>query len=122
MANIPSQTKPVFQTADVPAGPTVTPASEIPKPKTIIKENQMAEVDTITLSREHADIRREGAEHTSEIRYDIGQGTNEGVKETLKAAWAAVDATKDARYDILSATGNHTDRIVESLTYEEPQP
>ena len=39
MAINPSQTKPVFQTADVPAGPTVTPASDIPKPKTItIKE------------------------------------------------------------------------------------
>lgn len=41
MANNPSQLKPVFQTADVPAGHTVTPASEIPKTTIRKKEKQM---------------------------------------------------------------------------------
>lgn len=31
----------------------------------------MAEVDTYALASQHADIRREAAEHTSEIRYDV---------------------------------------------------
>lgn len=45
MANQPSQPIPVFQTADVPAGVTGHTASDIPKPKTIKKEeNQMADV------------------------------------------------------------------------------
>lgn len=78
MANNPSQTKPVFQTADVPAGVTGTPASDIPKPKTIKKEeNQMADVDTYTLAGQHSDIRREAVEHTNEI-----------VKEGLKGDYA----------------------------------
>lgn len=78
MVNNPSQTKPVFQTADVPAGPTVTPASEIPKTTTIKKEEiQMADVDTYTLAGQHSDIRREAVEHTNEI-----------VKEGLKGDYA----------------------------------
>ena len=116
MAINPSQTKPVYQTADVPAEYTVTPASEIPKPKTIKKEeNQMAEVDTYTLANQHADIRREGAEHTSELRYDIGQGVNEGVKETLKSGWANVDATKDSRFGVISTVEAVADRIVDRV-------
>jgi len=31
----------------------------------------MAELDTYTLANQHADIRREGAEHAAEIRYDV---------------------------------------------------
>lgn len=78
MVNNPSQTKPVYQTADVPAGNTDTPASEIPKPKTIKKEEiQMADVDTYTLAGQHSDIRREAVEHTNEI-----------VKEGLKGDYA----------------------------------
>lgn len=86
----------------------------------------MAEVDTIQLSQEHADIRREAAEHTSdirregsehtaELRYDIGQGTNESVKETLKAGWANTDATKDARFGVISTVEAVTDRIVDRV-------
>lgn len=93
-------TNPDSLTADVPVEIMDPPASDIPKTITRKKENQMADVDTITLSQEHADIRREGAEHTATLRYNIKEGTNEGVKETLKAGWASVDATKDARYGI----------------------
>jgi hypothetical protein len=95
MANQPSQTIPVFQTADVPAGPTVTPASDIPKPKTIRKEeNQMADVDTYTLAGQHSDIRREAVEHTNEI-----------VKEGLKGDYA----TQSVINNLERATSNQID-------------
>lgn len=46
MADQSNLPKPVAQAADVPADPTVTPASDIPKPKTIRKEeNQMADLN-----------------------------------------------------------------------------
>lgn len=58
MAEQPSQTKPVFQTADVPAGSTVTPASDIPKPKTIRKEkNQMTDVTQTDIFSLRGDIK-----------------------------------------------------------------
>lgn len=49
-SNLP---KPVFQTADVPAGLTVTPASEIPKTKTTKKHTF---TDSKTAS--HLELRR----------------------------------------------------------------
>lgn len=49
----------------------------------------MADVDTLMLSREHSDIRREAAEHTNEI-----------VKEGLKGDYATQGSIKDARFDI----------------------
>lgn len=81
MAIQPSQTKPVFQTADVPAGVTGTPASEIPKTTRKKEEIQMADVDTYTLAGQHSDIRREAVEHTNEI-----------VKEGLKGDYATQTA------------------------------
>lgn len=81
MAEQSSQTKPVFQTADVPAGVTGTPASEIPNNKNKKEEIQMADVDTYTLAGQHSDIRREAVEHTNEI-----------VKEGLKGDYATQTA------------------------------
>jgi len=99
MANNPSQTQPVFQTADVPAGPTVTPASDIPKPKTIKKEeNQMADVDTQYLANQHSDIRREAVEHTNEIVKEglKGDYATQGMINNLERATSAqVDAFED---------------------------
>lgn len=54
-------------------------------------ENEMAEVDTMMLSQEHSDIRREAAEHTNEI-----------VKEGLKGDYNTQAGIKDARFDINS--------------------
>jgi hypothetical protein len=51
----------------------------------------MADVDTLMLSREHSDIRREAAEHTNEI-----------VKEGLKGDYLTQGGIKDARFDINS--------------------
>jgi chaperonin GroEL len=48
------------------------------------KEKKMAEVDTVMLSQEHSDIRREQAEQASNIRREAGVNTNEIVKEGLK--------------------------------------
>lgn len=36
------------------------------------------------------------------------QGVNEGIKETVKAGWTGVTATKDARHDITSAMASAT--------------
>jgi hypothetical protein len=64
----------------------------------------MAEVDTLMLSREHSDIRREAAEHTNEI-----------VKEGLKESFHIRGDVKDARYDIGERVGNQGDRITDRL-------
>ena len=60
----------------------------------------MAEIDTLMLSREHSDIRREAAEHTNEI-----------VKEGLKGDYATTAAIKDARHDVSNVIGSNTDRL-----------
>lgn len=65
----------------------------------------MAEVDTLYLSREHSDIRREGAEHTNEI-----------VKEGLKGDFNTRGDIKDARYDLADRVGNSADRIADRLS------
>ena len=94
MANIPSQTKPVFQTADVPAGPTVTPASEIPKPKTIIKENQM---------------------HYSSIKEAYLYGFKDGVSIGMEKG---IEISENWNEDCPPA---NTSPIVEGISYEETQ-
>lgn len=61
----------------------------------------MAEVDTLMLTREHSDIRREAAEHTNEI-----------VKEGLKGDYLTQGSIKDARFDIntrVSEVGREVD-------------
>lgn len=55
----------------------------------------MAEVDTLMLSAEHSDIRREAAEHTNEI-----------VKEGIKGDYNTQSAIKDARYDLVNNVNN----------------
>ena len=68
----------------------------------------MAEVDTNMLSKDHSDIRREGADHTSEIRYDVATRAGDIRREV---AAAACDLSKqvgagfaDTRYEL--AKGN----------------
>lgn len=60
----------------------------------------MADVDTLMLSREHSDIRREAAEHTNEI-----------VKEGLKGDYATQGGIKDARFDINTRIGSLMDNV-----------
>lgn len=72
------------------------------------EEEQMAEIDTTMLSGQHADIRREAAISAGEIRYDVAQGTNEAVKESIKGDWANSDATRDARYDVADRISSST--------------
>jgi len=74
----------------------------------LTKERTMAEVDTVMLSKDHADIRREGADHTSEIRYDVATRAGDIRQEV---AGAACDLSKqigagfaDTRYEL--AKGN----------------
>jgi hypothetical protein len=89
--------------------------------------------DIQILAADHADIRREQAEQTStirreaavegsnsrqqvanataDIRYAIGQGDGEIVKEGLKSQYEGVSATKDARYDLADRIENTKDSI-----------
>lgn len=60
----------------------------------------MAEVDTIMLSQEHSDIRREAAEHTNEV-----------VKEGLKGDYNTQAAIKDARFDVNSRVSEVTREV-----------
>lgn len=60
----------------------------------------MADVDTLMLSREHSDIRREAAEHTNEI-----------VKEGLKGDYNTQGSIKDARFDINGRISDSTARV-----------
>lgn len=87
------------------------PLTFSPKIKIKQEENQMADIITGTVSgfvnntqdailAGVSDVRREGAEHTNEI-----------VKEGLKASWAGVDATKDARYNVISEVDRQADRL-----------
>lgn len=90
-------------------------------------------VNTADLLRDHSDIRREAAEHTSTLlqesmkgfdrvnadvlrtgsdgRYSGAQNTSEIIKEGLKESFAARGDTKDTRYDLASRIGDSADRI-----------
>jgi hypothetical protein len=75
----------------------------------------MAEVDTNQLHMDHADIRREGADHTSEIRYDIATRAGDIRREV---AGAACDLSKqvgsgfsDVRHEIATTMDTLNDSI-----------
>jgi len=63
-------------------------------------ENNMADVDTNYLASQHADIRREAADHTAQLLQENMKGFDRVNADVLKSGWAGVDATKDARYDV----------------------
>jgi hypothetical protein len=70
----------------------------------------MAEVDTNQLHMDHADIRREGADHTSEIRYDVATRAGDIRREV---AAAACDTSKqvgagfaETRFNIAERAGD----------------
>jgi hypothetical protein len=71
----------------------------------------MAEIDTVALSREHSDIRREQAEQTSNIRREAGVNTNEIVREGLKESFNIRGDVKDSRYDVASRMAGHTTEL-----------
>jgi hypothetical protein len=86
----------------------------------------MADVDTNYLAGQHADIRREAAEHRATIQLenmkgfdrvnaDVLRGTNEIVKEGLKESFNIRGDVKDARYDIGERVGNQGDRVTDRL-------
>ena len=60
----------------------------------------MADVDTIMLTNQHSDIRREAVDHTNEI-----------VKEGLKGDYKTLEAIKDSRYETVSRVENNADRL-----------
>lgn len=65
----------------------------------------MAEVDTYTLASQHCDIRREAAEHTSEI-----------IKEGVKESFEIRGDVKDSRYDVLKEVDRQADRLDNQAT------
>ncbi len=79
-------------------------------------------VDTSTLQGEHADIRREAAEHRATIQLenmkgfdrvnaDVLRGTGETVKEGLKESFNIRGDVKDTRHDILREVDRQADRL-----------
>jgi hypothetical protein len=96
-------------------------------------EITMAEVDTIMLQKDHADIRREAAEHTATIqlenmkgfdrvnadvllsaaaiRSETAAGFNDTVKESIKGDWHNSDAIKDSRYEVATRVEDAADRV-----------
>lgn len=69
---------------------TVTPLSNLEKQQ---KEERiiMADLDTQMLANQHADIRREAAEHASELRFNLAERTGDVRREIA----AGVDKTSD---------------------------
>jgi hypothetical protein len=85
-------------------------------------EINMAEVDTAMLSGQHSDIRREAAEHASEIRFNVAERagdirreaaehTNEIVKEGLKSTFDIRGDVKDNSHDIINEVDRQADRL-----------
>lgn len=68
------------------------------------KEIKMAEIDSVMLSGQHADIRREIGVAACDINRNVSFEGQESVM-----------TTKDARHDIISATENQADRIVDRV-------
>ena len=84
-------------------------------------------VDTSTLQGEHADIRREAAEHRATIQLenmkgfdrvnaDVLRGTNETVKEGLKESFNIRGDVKDTRHDIMREVDRSADRLDSQAT------
>jgi hypothetical protein len=80
-----------------------TISSEAPR-QVIQGDEIMAEVDTAMLAAQHADIRKEAVENTAAVRRDVLFEGQEGVM-----------TTKDARHDVISATENQADRVVDRV-------
>jgi hypothetical protein len=85
-------------------------------------ENIMAEVDTAMLAGQHADIRREAAEHASDIRFNVAERagdirreaaehTNEIVKEGIKSSFDVRGDVKDSRHSIINEIDRQADRL-----------
>lgn len=80
------------------------------------EETKMADVDTVMLSQEHSDIRREQAEQTSTIRREAAEHTNEIVREGLKGDYSTLGAIKDSRFETVSRVENNADRIERAVS------
>jgi hypothetical protein len=104
------------------------------------EDNTMADItnyDFCKLHMDHADIRREGSEHTgdirregaehasnirreaasyaSDIRREGAEHTNEIVKEGLKSECSLRGDIKDARYDVVTRVESVADRLASDI-------
>lgn len=67
-------------------------------------------LDTSALQQDHADIRREAAEHRATITQEAMKGFDRVNADVLKSAWSNADTTKDARYDLATRiSASHSD-------------
>ena len=103
--------KNITNTVSMPDVSDATISSEAPQPYTQ-GENIMAEVDTQMLSGQHADIRREAAEHASDIRFNVAERAGD-IRREQAAGFG------DTRYNIAERAGDirreaaeHTNEIV----------
>lgn len=87
----------------------------------------MADVDTQMLVGQHADIRREAAEHRASlllenmkgfdrVNADVLRGTNETIKEGLKESFNIRGDVKDTRYDLASRIESGSDKVTNQNT------
>lgn len=74
-------------------------------------EEEMAEVDTTMLAMQHGDIRREGAEHASEIRYDVATRAGDIRNEAAEHAYGIRGDVKDTRHDVINEIDRQADRL-----------
>jgi len=112
-------TNPVYDAVNNVIVDSETPIVDVePLSNTIEKiiqgETKMADIvtgtvtgalDTSTLQRDHADIRKEGVENTAAVRLAVLQESRDGIS-----------ATKDARHDVITETDRQGDRITDQST------
>ena len=112
----------MIQTKEAVLNP-IEPASCISIKQKEEKENKMADIDTQMLVNQHADIRRESAEHASEIRYDVATRTGDIRRETAvgfdKTGDLVASTASDIRleqqkqaFDLSRQSGSETCEIV----------
>jgi hypothetical protein len=119
-ANAPPLISPITVNS-LPSASSTNSVSGVPPEDAVKKEIKMADIvtgtvtgqlDTTSLMQDHADIRREGSEHASDIRRDV-YGTSADIRrETAKEASDLNDSIKTAGWANSDRTGTEADRVV----------
>lgn len=76
----------------------------------------MAEVDTVMLSQEHSDIRREAGVNTATLQLENMKGFDRVNADVLRSGWHNDDSIKDARYDISTRIHESTKAMTDQST------
>ena len=71
----------------------------------------MADVDTVMLASQHADIIKEGLKESYASLAAIKDSNSEIIKEGLKENYNTLNAVKDSRYETVSRIESNADRV-----------